>query len=100
MCRRPPFLLARLTTLGLLSSPARIAASPGLASAGVTSASWPHAHGPMLLGSNPHIPPTVQSKRIYRNDAIFIRQFVEPGKPLHVGRALIHAMQQDHHWIG
>src|ERR1700693_5172949 len=53
----------------------------------------------MLLGSNPNIPPTVQSKRIYRNDAIFVRQFVEPSKPLHIGRVLIHAMQQDHHWI-
>jgi hypothetical protein len=53
----------------------------------------------MFFRSNPNIPPTVQGERIHRNDAIFIGQFVEPGKPLHVGRVLIHAMQQDHHWI-
>jgi hypothetical protein len=41
----------------------------------------------------------MQGKGIYRNNAVFICQFVEPRKPLHVFRILIHPMQQDHHRV-
>jgi hypothetical protein len=38
----------------------------------------------------------MKSRRIHRDDAVFIGQLVEPGQPLHIIGILIHAVQKNH----